>query len=506
MYRWYQDSVVCYAYLADVPPPIPFYHDTGAAARKLRKSRWFKRGWTLQELIAPSIVVFLDQEWQEFGTKSSLQRELSEITGISTNILSGGDVESVSVAQRMSWACKRETTRVEDLAYSLMGIFGINMPLLYGEGERAFIRLQEEIIKVSDDHSIFAWTSWDVGNTGLLATSPAAFLDCGDVKVSPVESSSASSGAITMNNKGIHLKLPFKDVHFQGAGLAVLPCMKDGKPVAIYLRPMSATYESFTRVQNGDLVRLDPGYSSDPDFHQTSICVQQERRIHKNGLPLQRASASGHGAIVKFLLEKGAEIEARDENWDRTPLLWAACNGHNEVISFLLQKGAALECKDVDGRTPLMYAVANGREATVRLLLEKGAAVNSNTNFAHTPLILAIESRREGIVELLLKNGVEIEVGDSHGRTPLLLAAASGLEGIVKLLLEKCANVEAKDNYGRTPLTTALDRGHEGIKNLMLASSAGVRSRHVAKIRDTYVRPLSWGPFEDEFNERWPSP
>lgn len=118
------------------------------------KSKWFTRGWTLQELIAPSEVIFLDKEWQKIGTKSSLQDDLSRITHIPVNVLLGDDnLESVSVAQRMSWAAKRETRKIEDRAYSLMGIFGINMPLIYGEGKRAFVRLQEEIMKVSDDHS-----------------------------------------------------------------------------------------------------------------------------------------------------------------------------------------------------------------------------------------------------------------------------------------------------------------------------------------------------------------
>ncbi|KAH8663075.1 heterokaryon incompatibility protein-domain-containing protein [Tricladium varicosporioides] len=151
MYQWYQESGVCYVYLADVP--------SNATNNEFATSTWFTRGWTLQELIAPSTVIFLDQKWQKIGTKSSRQRIISEITGIPANILLGGDLESASVAQKMSWASKRETKRVEDIAYCLMGIFGINMPMLYGEGERAFIRLQEEIIKVSDDHSLFAWRS-----------------------------------------------------------------------------------------------------------------------------------------------------------------------------------------------------------------------------------------------------------------------------------------------------------------------------------------------------------
>ncbi|KAH8803578.1 heterokaryon incompatibility protein-domain-containing protein, partial [Xylogone sp. PMI_703] len=147
MYRWYEEAEVCYAHLADVP-----------SKAKFAESRWFTRGWTLQELIAPSTLKFVNEQWKEIGTKSSLGLELSQITGVPVGILLGkDDLESASIAQRMSWASKRETTRDEDIAYCLMGIFGIHMPLIYGEGQRAFIRLQEEIMKVSDDHSLFAW-------------------------------------------------------------------------------------------------------------------------------------------------------------------------------------------------------------------------------------------------------------------------------------------------------------------------------------------------------------
>jgi hypothetical protein len=167
---------------------------------------------------------------------------ISEITGISVDILLRGDLEDASVAQRMSWASRRQTTRVEDLAYCLMGLFSINMPLLYGEGERAFIRLQEEIIKVSDDHSLFAWKSSD-SSGGLLATSPAAFSNSS--KIIPLNSSSTLSGAITVNNKGIHLKLRFRDrTSFQGVALAILPCIAKGKKkekVAFYVRAMPET-------------------------------------------------------------------------------------------------------------------------------------------------------------------------------------------------------------------------------------------------------------------------
>ena len=241
MYRWYQESGVCYAYLADVLSKADDHQST-ARSSELSRSKWFTRGWTLQELIAPFIVIFFDQKWQEIDTKSSLRQPISEITGIPDGILLGDDLECASVAQRMSWASRRDTTRVEDRAYCLMGIFSVNMTLLYGEGERAFIRLQEEIIKVSDDHSLFAWESSD-SSGGLLATSPAAFSNSS--KIIPLNSSSTLSGAITVNNKGIHLKLRFRDrTSFQGVALAILPYIakeKKKEKVAFYVRAMPET-------------------------------------------------------------------------------------------------------------------------------------------------------------------------------------------------------------------------------------------------------------------------
>ncbi|KAH7395485.1 heterokaryon incompatibility protein-domain-containing protein, partial [Cadophora sp. MPI-SDFR-AT-0126] len=153
MFKWYQEAEVCYAFLSDVPTDL----DNTTLDIALRKSRWFTRGWTLQELIAPAHVMFFDDNWKELGTRSSLRDAISATTSIQVNVLLGYNIKKFSIAQRMSWASRRTTTRSEDTAYCLMGLFEVNMPLLYGEGGNAFIRLQEEIIRRSDDHSIFAW-------------------------------------------------------------------------------------------------------------------------------------------------------------------------------------------------------------------------------------------------------------------------------------------------------------------------------------------------------------
>lgn len=212
MYYWYSRAEVCYAFLADVPAQ----EDPGQKHSLFRQSRWFTRGWTLQELIAPVHVTFLSSEWSVIGSKSTLSHVVTDITNIDRHaLLRVKGLEEFSVAQRFSWAAGRQTTRMEDRAYSLLGLFDLNMPIIYGEGDRAFRRLQEEILRRIPDQSLFAWTSfpfdssgsagmthfvklnhtakkkkyvysncsqWDTSSS-LLASSPDAFGHCGGITV-----------------------------------------------------------------------------------------------------------------------------------------------------------------------------------------------------------------------------------------------------------------------------------------------------------------------------------
>lgn len=152
MFRWYRESVKCYVYLADVSNPSHDDQNGGcmqlAVEEAFRRCRWFTRGWTLQELIAPPKVEFFASNNTPLGDKSYLEAIIHEVTGIATGALRGHPLSGFGIEQRFSWAANRETTRLEDKAYSLLGIFDISMPVLYGEGEkRAFQRLQEEIQK-----------------------------------------------------------------------------------------------------------------------------------------------------------------------------------------------------------------------------------------------------------------------------------------------------------------------------------------------------------------------
>ncbi|KAL8403518.1 hypothetical protein RB594_008688 [Gaeumannomyces avenae] len=224
MFRWYKRASVCYVYLADVPGGGSPQESTS----KFRESRWFGRGWTLQELLAPSDLRFYNSDWHELGTKKSLRAVIRGITGIPPDFLQGiTELHKASVAQRMSWAARRETKKKEDLAYCLLGIFGVTMPMLYGEGgDQAFLRLQEHIMKTTRDDSILAWglsaqeaPTGDFGQVTsgrILAASPEEFANSGRIVSYESPASSLHSLQISGGYLQIHLQL-----HIVSAGNAI---------------------------------------------------------------------------------------------------------------------------------------------------------------------------------------------------------------------------------------------------------------------------------------------
>ena len=224
MWSYYRNAAECYAYLADVPDPNKKLDQRQLDVKSLaalRRSEWFTRGWTLQELIAPTRLLFCASNWNVIGSKTDLARELSSITRIGVKYLQNPDsISEASVAMRMSWAAGRRTTRIEDIAYALLGLFDVNMPLLYGEGMKAFMRLQKKLIKKSDDESIFAWQG-PKGPSGMLAQSPSAFANSNDIVALDIRIEERLQYQLT--NKGLELKIPKTiDAHYKADSLSAL--------------------------------------------------------------------------------------------------------------------------------------------------------------------------------------------------------------------------------------------------------------------------------------------
>ena len=259
MWRWYEKSQLCYAYLEDVKPRGAQASDDFEQA--LTKCRWITRVWCLQELLAPRDVIFLARDWSVVGLKCELsspysyrsQRystlpiftaQISRSTLIPEEVLSmERHTTFCSIAQKMSWAANRRTTRREDIAYCLFGLFGINLPLLYGEGDRAFLRLQDQLIRSElPDHSILAFASITShsGMSSALARSPAQFRKSGNIR-----SSDPYSTALTMTNRGLEIELDVGIWHDVRYHVALLECLdKTGNQIAILLARRGALRDS----------------------------------------------------------------------------------------------------------------------------------------------------------------------------------------------------------------------------------------------------------------------
>ncbi|KAL4063365.1 heterokaryon incompatibility protein-domain-containing protein [Scleroderma yunnanense] len=276
MYRWYENSKVCYAYLHDVTgESFPTKPDKRMYPNCNGWPEWFSRGWTLQEMIAPNAVRFFNKYWQPIGDKRTHAEPLSNITRVPQRVLRDGfSFNHPCVAQIMSWAADRRTTRVEDKAYSLMGLLDVNMPMLYGEGKKAFHRLQLEIIRTSDDQSIFAWGSdgenWRTGS--ILADDPSFFQDCAQMELMephefiqhvneyiPEELRSMIEadrfGSFPVSNRGIQIWMLVRPLRGSDSVIeARLPCCasSSGAPVSINLALWKSNYyRYFTPVWKG---------------------------------------------------------------------------------------------------------------------------------------------------------------------------------------------------------------------------------------------------------------
>ncbi|KAK3174150.1 hypothetical protein OEA41_001394 [Lepraria neglecta] len=244
MFKWYEGAQICFAHLADVDAKNT---SEGEVAGAIQNSEWFKRGWTLQEMLASRSILFLDANWEPLGSRSELTPLISRATRISPEHLR--DFRRANIAQKMSWMADRTTTEEEDMAYCMLGIFDLNMDLRYGEGKKAFVRLQEMIIGSSSDESIFAWRLEKFESSGLLAPWPDCFRYSGDVMLR-LDKISYTRAAYQMTGQGLRFPAPLYLVwdvenktpsHFFGAKNKVvemtIQCwtMQQGKLRAIVL-------------------------------------------------------------------------------------------------------------------------------------------------------------------------------------------------------------------------------------------------------------------------------
>ncbi|KAG9187046.1 hypothetical protein G6011_10154 [Alternaria panax] len=296
MFQWYSEAELCLVYLADF--------DANATDSErdtmLVCARWFSRGWTMQEIIAARAANFYDRAWCQFGTRASLRDELASITNIDVEVFTPpqgpdalstrGLLDTIPVGRRMSWAASRQTTRPEDVAYCLIGLFQVNMPMLYGEGgEQAFIRLQEEIMRDRNDLSLFAWRARDSStDRGILARSPDEFAGLSSLKH---EQDIRFNPEFSMSNKGLRINtfLKLAGDKFPGEVIMPLHCYTEtpmGKSVpqtGVFLKHEGASVYVRTRPQSFALLTdSTPVSSSNTIFISKRVRTAGTTVVHAN--------------------------------------------------------------------------------------------------------------------------------------------------------------------------------------------------------------------------------
>lgn len=278
MKRWYSNAQECLVYLSDV--------QKGDPAQSIQGSEWFRRGWTVQELLAPQQAIFFDKQWSQLGTRFELRDDISVAARIDSEFLERGKWSNTSVACKMSWFAHRQTSRIEDMAYSMLGIFDINMPLIYGEGWKSFKRLQVEIVNSTNDESIFAWDPWDGSSRfmPMLAPHPKWFESFGEVTWTrsarrnrrPPYTATNKALEISIRSADFNLSLdsistlPYRDFLYNFShrrhqfSLLRLDCRDaDGDALCILLRrwcmePLTTRGSSIDSRGDWDRVRLSP--------------------------------------------------------------------------------------------------------------------------------------------------------------------------------------------------------------------------------------------------------
>lgn len=339
MFRWYRRAAKCYVYLADLAPP----RVCDAFEDDLRQCRWFSRGFTLQELIATDQTDFFDQDWNFRTTKGDAVELLSGITGIDIEILRHEKpLSSVPVAQRMSWAAGRETTKTEDLAYCLFGIFDVNMPLLYGEEEKAFLRLQEEILKNTMDLTILAWTMpkhvAESGDTqasiysGVFAQSPSCFHSSGHL----ASLTKQMLRDLHVSNRGLKLDagVIFEPIRRTQGHSCVLPICLDSHGNALGVCLKYCAPGLLSRQRPHELADVDMSLWSQSWRHEPRLLLRQ---LPETGIGLAPPATCGRDFILerrkhilKILLPAEISIDAN--------LCWPAAMWDSEEQMFFLDE------------------------------------------------------------------------------------------------------------------------------------------------------------------------
>ncbi|RDX56963.1 HET-domain-containing protein [Lentinus brumalis] len=496
MYTWYSASTVCYVFLQDVDA----HEDPYAPGSGFRRSEWHARGWTLQELIAPQVVLFFSRSWRFIGAKHGMAGLVSDITGVDVEVITGArPVNALSVAGRMSWASRRATTKREDEAYSLMGLFGVHISVVYGEGSMAFLRLQEEILKRVPDESIFVWNraldvhtaprsphsgSVEEMHPALFASSPALFSASAAVvsmskdQLSEVLGLRIPPSTYIATSHGLRVTLPLLRLA-EDVFAAVLACQRNDSLLGLVVKKTSTSdvYSIGVLATSSKLVfdsddlrcmvqfpiQLD-GRLASPTSPELTICVKKINILHPSFVPSPRQlSPRRNIPYIVGLSERSVRC--------------LSSLGHRSSLSTSSGTPTAIALSDFDG-TPLAAVELRRCECSGLLESEHNHpcwfAVRLTTASSWTAVVEHLDAScaARGLPECCIP-----EVG--HGWQHLEAFVRSSYEPVSST----CSSSPATPDDFSAPETTATPRGSLSRSTSLFAAKARVRTRTRARAR-----------------------
>jgi ankyrin repeat protein len=411
MFNYYNEAELCVAYLADVE-----------SVGDLEVSEWFIRGWTLQELLAPQVVVFTSKTWQVIGNKGAadqpptgikcgpgLESRIAKITSIPEAVLkSYKSSSSLSVEEKRKWMEGRMTTREEDMCYALYGICGVAPGVNYGERRAgAEQRLRRAIVEKQNDvdQTIFS--------------------------------------AVTDHS---------------------MPRLKrfveQNPRSAIFARNESDQTALHLAAKQGNLGMVE-------------FLLRNEAVINAEDdddrLPLHYAVISGSASVVYALIRRGADRTAKDGRGLSSRDL---CNSSSTLVAWFLDNGPNLEVKNADGWPALCLFASRRDVMAVRTLLDLGANINSIGPDLYTPLFEACKQNHEEMLQLLLARGADINSRNSRNDSILCQAGLHGHIRMGEILLDHGADIDAFNQHGSTALHQCCEHGQVDMALMLLQRGA----------------------------------